>query len=64
MAAAAMNSHEDAVIRLAGVAGFGTESAQQILAEVGTAVLFRTFRSARTNRRPSWRTFQTRRQSL
>lgn len=35
MAAAAMNRHEDAVIRLAGVAGFGAESAQQILAEVG-----------------------------
>jgi hypothetical protein len=35
MAAAAMQSHEDAVIRLAGVAGFGAESAQQILAEVG-----------------------------
>ena len=35
MAAAAMKQYEDAVIRLAGVAGFGAESAQQILAEVG-----------------------------
>lgn len=35
MAAAAMQSHQDAMIRLAGVAGFGAESAQQILAEVG-----------------------------
>lgn len=35
MAAAAMKQYEDAVIRLAGVAGFGAQSAQQILAEVG-----------------------------
>lgn len=35
MAAAAMKSHEDAVIRLAEVAGCGADSAQQILAEVG-----------------------------
>ena len=35
MTAAAMKQYQDAVIRLAGVAGFGAESAQQILAEVG-----------------------------
>jgi transposase len=35
MAAAAMKPYQDAVIRLAGVPGFGAESAQQILAEVG-----------------------------
>jgi transposase len=35
MAAAAMQQYADALIRLAGVAGFGPESAQQILAEVG-----------------------------
>ena len=35
MAAGAMKPYEDAWIRLAGVAGFGPESAQQILAEVG-----------------------------
>jgi transposase len=35
LAAGAMKQHEEALIRLAGVAGFGPESAQQILAEVG-----------------------------
>lgn len=35
MAAAAMRPYEDAVVRLAAVPGFGPDSAQQILAEVG-----------------------------
>lgn len=35
MIAAAMKSHQDAVIRLAEVPGLGVDSAQQIIAEVG-----------------------------
>src|SRR5215471_5684484 len=35
MIAAAMKSHQDAVIRLAKVPGLGVDSAQQIIAEVG-----------------------------
>jgi transposase len=35
MIAAAMKSHQDAVVRLAGVPGFGADSAQQVIAEVG-----------------------------
>lgn len=35
MAAAAMRPYQDAVVRLAAVPGFGPDSAQQILAEVG-----------------------------
>jgi transposase len=35
MAAAALNKHEEAVIRLAETPGFGVDSAQQIIAEVG-----------------------------
>ena len=35
MAAAALKKHEDAVIRLAQTPGFGVDSAQQIIAEVG-----------------------------
>ena len=35
MIAEAMKSHQDAVVRLAGVPGFGADSAQQVIAEVG-----------------------------
>jgi len=35
MIAQAMKPHEDAVVRLAEVVGFGTDSAQQVIAEVG-----------------------------
>ena len=35
MAAAALNKHEEAVIRLAQVPGFGVDSAQQVIAEAG-----------------------------
>jgi len=35
MVAAAMKEHEDAVLRLAEVPGFGADSAQQVIAEVG-----------------------------
>jgi transposase len=44
MIAQAMNSHQDAVIRLAEVPGLGVDSAQQIIAEVG--VQASTFSSA------------------
>lgn len=41
MIAQAMNQHQDAVIRLAEVPGFGIDSAQQVIAEVGaTAAKF------------------------
>jgi transposase len=35
MIAQAMKAHEDAVVRLAAVPGFGVDSAQQVIAEVG-----------------------------
>jgi transposase len=35
MIAEAMKGHQEAVIRLAGVSGFGVDSAQQVIAEVG-----------------------------
>lgn len=44
MAAAAMKPHEEAVMRLAEVPGFGADSAQQVIAEVGPQA--RTFDSA------------------
>ena len=44
MIAQAMNSHQDAVIRLAEVPGLGVDSAQQIIAEVGAQAS--TFASA------------------
>jgi transposase len=44
MAATAMKQHTDAVIRLAEVPGFGADSAQQIIAEIGPEV--RSFPSA------------------
>jgi len=44
MIAQAMQSHQDAVIRLAEVPGLGVDSAQQIIAEVGAQA--RTFSSA------------------
>jgi transposase len=42
--AAAMQAHEDAVVRLAEIPGFGVDSAQQVIAEVG--VQASTFASA------------------
>jgi len=44
MIAAAMKPHQDAVMRLAEVPGFGVDSAQQIIAEVGAQAC--TFASA------------------
>jgi len=44
MIAQALKPHEDAVARLAEVPGFGVDSAQQVISEVG--VQAKTFRSA------------------
>ncbi len=44
MTAKAMKGHEDAVLRLAEVPGFGADSAQQVIAEVGARAA--TFDSA------------------
>ena len=44
MIAEAMKAHEEAVLRLAEVPGFGADSAQQVIAEVG--VQASTFASA------------------